>query len=50
MAGGVLPYGLYARGAALDALGRLDAAARARSVRWASALLLIPDRTRRRTR
>ncbi|MBV7249196.1 hypothetical protein [Streptomyces sp. MW-W600-10] len=50
MAGGVLPYGLYARGAALAALGRLNAAARARAARWASSVLLDPDRTRRRTR
>ncbi|MEV6080688.1 hypothetical protein AB0L80_37155 [Streptomyces sp. NPDC052069] len=36
MAGGVLSYGLYARGAALAALGTLDASARNRTQRWVS--------------
>ncbi|MEV6080970.1 hypothetical protein AB0L80_38615 [Streptomyces sp. NPDC052069] len=45
MAGGVLPYGLYARGAALAALGTLDAAARNRTHRWVSSALLAPSRT-----
>lgn len=42
MAGGALPYGLYARGASLTALGTLDTAARTRAVRWAFSVLLTP--------
>ncbi|MFJ2102892.1 hypothetical protein ACIOHR_37720 [Streptomyces anulatus] len=42
MAGGVLTYGLYARGAALAALGTLDTAARTRATRWVSSVLLAP--------
>ncbi|MEV5687576.1 hypothetical protein AB0L68_30985 [Streptomyces sp. NPDC052164] len=45
MAGDVLPYGLYARGAALAALGELDAGARTRATRWVSVVLLAPSRT-----
>ncbi|WP_331740378.1 hypothetical protein OG323_37385 (plasmid) [Streptomyces cyaneofuscatus] len=45
MAGGVLSYGLYARGACLAALGKLDAAARTRATRWVSSVLLAPSRT-----
>ncbi|MFE7485834.1 hypothetical protein [Streptomyces sp. NPDC057552] len=40
MAGGVLPYGLYARNVPLTALGRLDTAARSRATQWAFSALL----------
>ncbi|MFI8817599.1 MULTISPECIES: hypothetical protein [unclassified Streptomyces] len=45
MAGGVLSYGLYARGAALAALGKLSPTARTRTQRWVSSVLLAPSRT-----
>ncbi|WP_326683078.1 hypothetical protein [Streptomyces sp. NBC_01237] len=43
MTGGVLSYQLYARGAALAALGKLAPAARSRTQRWVSSVLLAPS-------
>ncbi|MEE1789422.1 hypothetical protein PUR28_01275 [Streptomyces sp. BE308] len=47
MTGGVLSYQPYARGAALAALGKLSPAARTRTQRWVSSVLLAPSRTHR---